>query len=189
MRYACILMGILLLTGCGGRQLNQRNVVNLLAENLHDALKKDDIDVVSVQQISGSVAIVETKLNTTFRLEKTGDSWTVREIRLGEGRWENITDIERAIEMVKIEETNKMLDRIATAIQGFAEENGRMPDFIDYVTLSDQLSPRFLTPLIRLDPWRRPFFADKKDADTVIVRSAGADGRYGTETDIIRVVR
>ncbi|HSW37910.1 MAG TPA: hypothetical protein VLL97_00285 [Acidobacteriota bacterium] len=189
MRCLYILIFITLLTGCGGRQISQRHAENLITERLRDSVNKDDIAIVSLHQTTGSTAIVETKLKTVFRLEKEGSEWKVRDIRFSDGRWESISDIELALETVKIEETKKMLDLISAAILSFMSEKGKMPDFSDYVSLSDQLSPRFLTPLIRLDAWGRPFYADRKDSDTIIVRSAGTDGIYGTESDIQRVIR
>ncbi len=81
-----------------------------------------------------------------------------------------------------------MLDRIADAVRKYREATGSMPSFKDYIALSDLLSPKYLTPLVRLDAWRRPLAAERMDANTIRLVSAGPDGKFGTEDDLRLIV-
>ncbi len=152
------------------------------------ALEKEDLDVWKVTRVGGSEAIAETRLKTAFRLEKVHGEWTVREVRIGHGQWEKITNLLEALEAVKVEETKQILNRIADAIVEYRSSNGTLPVFKDYVDLSDTLSPKYLTPLIRLDSWKHPLSAERKDYTTLVLQSAGPDGKHGTNDDIRKTV-
>jgi hypothetical protein len=187
MRFLYFLFPVLLLTGCGGRSFSTGNARDMLLSLPQDALEKEDIDVVKVTQSSGSKAIAETRLKAAFRLEKDHGKWQVREVRLGHGQWEKIGNLERALEMVRIEETRNMLDRVAQAIEAYKKAKGNWPEFRDYIALSDLLSPAYMTPLIRLDAWRRPFGASRTN-DTIHIWSSGQDGKAGTTDDIRKIL-
>ena len=152
------------------------------------SLEKEDVDVLKVTRIGGSEAIAETRLKTAFRIEKVKGEWIVREVRIGHGQWEKIGDLATALDAVKIDETRQMLDTIAEAIVKYRERTGNLPVFKNYVSLSDLLSPQYMTPLIRLDAWREPLGAERVDEGTVILRSAGPDRTLGTADDIRKVV-
>ncbi len=183
MRFIYFLFPLLLLTGCGGRNLSSGNARDLIIGIPQESLEKEDIDVGNVTQISGSEAIVETRLKTAFRLEKVRGKWEIREVRLGHGQWEKIDNLERTLETVRIEETRDMLDRIAQAIEAYKKAKGIFPEFKDYISLSDVLSPAFITPLIRLDAWRRPLGA-ASTGNSIVLWSCGPDGIPGSSDDI-----
>jgi len=186
MRIRYILVSVLLLTACGGRSMNKYLARDLIMEIPEVTLQKNDLEVVNITQVNGSEAIVETTLKAAFRLEKHRGVWVVREVRLGHGQWEKVDNFVRALDEVKSAQTREMLGRIAEAIGKYQESNGALPAFKDYVSLSDALSPNYLTPLIRLDAWRRPLQAERTGPDSVVIRSAGPDGKFGTMDDIIR---
>jgi len=189
MRFEYCFIFILLLTACGGGELAKHTAQNLIVDIPEESLKKEDVDIVSVTQVSGSEAIVQTRLKTAFRLERVRGKWVVREVCLGHGQWEKVNDLIQTLDFVRAEETRKMLDTIAEAIEKYRSENGRLPVFKDYVALSDLLSPKYMTPLIRLDGWRRPFESELRDPNTIVIRSAGPDGKYNTTDDIVKTIR
>jgi hypothetical protein len=190
MKLPYLLLAVLILTACGGRKISASIAVDTItgAGNSEESFKKNDVDVLNIMQVSRSEAIVETKLRTAFRMEKVGDSWVVREVRIGRSQWEKVSNLGRALEMIRIEETRKMLDRVVAAIIKYRESKGSWPAFKDYVSLSDVLSPTYLTPLIRLDAWRKPFEASFQNSNTILLRSAGPDGKFGTSDDIRKIV-
>ena len=153
-----------------------------------NAMNENDVEIVKVQQASASEAIAETRASVTFRFEKNGNSWRVREIRIGHGQWENVENIERALMQIKTEETRELLSLIAEAIQKYRADNQRFPVFKDYVDLSDQLSPKYMTPLIRLDAWQRPLEVSSSGSQ-ILLNSAGPDGIMGNHDDIELTVR
>ncbi len=188
MRYEYLLIAALLLTGCGRRTMNVNLAKDLIVQTPREGLKREDLDVAKVIQIGGSEAIAETRLKVAFRFEKVGTEWVVREVRIGHGQWEKVANLLQALERVKIEETQESLNLIAEAILKYRQSNGNLPVFKDYVSLSDLLSPMYLTPLIRLDAWRRPLAAERPNANTILLRSAGPDGKFGTSDDICRTI-
>jgi hypothetical protein len=187
MRFLYLVFPILLLSACGGRNIHTGNARDLIISIPQEALEKEDIDVVKVTQSSGAEAVVETRLNTAFRMEKVSGKWEVREVRLGHGQWEKIGNLVRTLELVKIEETRDMLDKIAQSIQAYQKATGALPEFTDYISLSDKLSPKFMTPLIRLDAWRRPLGAARTN-DSIAIWSNGPDGNPGNRDDIRKSV-
>lgn len=188
MKNGCLLIAILFLTSCGGRTIDAKLARNLIVDTSQEVFEKGDVEVVNVRQMSGTEAIAETTLKTAIRYEKVEDEWVIREVRMGHGQWERVSNLMEALEAVKIEETRKMLDRIAEAVLKYQEINGSMPVFEDYISLSDLLSPKYLTPLIRLDAWRRPLGAERSDANTIRVWSCGPDGKEGTGDDIRKTI-
>ena len=188
MRLQCALISVLLLTACGGRSINKNMTRDLIMGLPEEHLEEKDIEILNLTQVSGSEAIAETRLRTAFRLEKVRGMWVVREVRLGQGQWEKVSNLLQTLEKVKTEETGAMLDRIAEAILRYRKENLNLPVFVDYIGLSDLLSPKYLSPLIRLDAWRRPLAAERTGSGEILLRSAGPDGQFGTDDDIRRNV-
>lgn len=188
MRVLCLLLSVLSLTACGGHKINQGLVRSRIVEIPGEAFEKEDVEVVKVTQVSGSQAIAETRLKTAFRLEKMEGAWKIREVRLGHGQWEKIENLARTLESVKVEETAGMLDRIVDALRKYRTAHGRLPDFSNYVQLSDALSPAYLTPLVRLDSWRQPLGAHRDSAGSISLYSAGPDGLFATKDDIRRTI-
>lgn len=183
-----LLVFLLFLSACGGRSMNKHLARDLIIHIPAEALEKKDVEVVNISQVSGSEAIAETTLKTAFRLERVKGAWIVREVRIGHGQWEKISNLVTTLESVKVAETGEMLDRIVEGIRRYRQNSGSLPDFKDYIGLSDLLSPKYVTPLIRLDSWRRPFWAEKTSGG-IVIRSAGPDGRYYTADDISRTVQ
>jgi len=183
-RYLCLIF-FCILASCGGRKLSGDKARDLVIHLPQETLEKEDVEIVNIRQVGGSEAVLETRLKTAFRLEKDGDEWVIRDVRVGNGQWEKVSNLEQALTAVRIEETRDMLDRIVEAIRKYREANGSLPAFKDYVALSDLLSPGFLTPLIRLDAWRQPLAAEHRNS-SIILWSAGPDGEHGTADDIRR---
>ncbi len=129
-------------------------------------------------------AVIEARLKAVFRFEQVEGKWVIREVRLGNHPWERLDDILAALKAVKTDETRMRLEKIASAIAKYRRNKGSLPQFKDYIALSDQLNPDYLTPLIRLDAWQHPLAAHRTAADTIRLLSAGPDGKFGTPDDI-----
>jgi hypothetical protein len=186
-KWLCILIPIILTSmSCGQRNMSAHIARGALTGN--QELEKEDLEIGKIAQASGSEAIVETRLKTAFRFEKVGKNWIAREVKLGHGQWVKIENLANAINELKTEETGKMLDQIIEAIKKYRKDKGCLPEFKDYISLSDLLSPAYLTPLIRLDSWRRPLAAKRTEAGAILIISAGPDGSFDNKDDIIRAI-
>lgn len=147
--------------------------------------KDKSLDIDSVSQTTPGELIIQARIPAAFRVQKVHGKWEILEVRVGNGQWEKLDDFVAALNKVKAGETQKMLEEVASGIDRYREKNGRLPDFTDFVSLSDALSPNYLTALIRLDAWRNPFVAVKATATTIQLISAGPDGKIGTSDDIV----
>jgi hypothetical protein len=177
-----------LVTGCAPRSITNNVARDRIVVVAEDLLEKEDIEVLKVTRVGGTEAIAETRLKTAFRLEKVNEEWLVREVRIGNGQWEKIINLSAAIESIKIEETRRLFDQLAAAVLKYRESKANLPTFKDYIDLSDQLCPKYMTPLIRLDSWRQPLSAERSNADSITLRSSGPDGKLGTPDDLTRTI-
>jgi hypothetical protein len=185
-RYAAPLMiALLLVAACGGRSLNKNLAQSLITKLPPGDLQREDVSIGNVTQVGGDEAIVETRLKTVFRFKKIDGDWVVREILQGPDQWVNIDQFFLALRTVQVDETKKILNQVAAAIEEFRKKNRDLPVFDDYVELSDQLSPAYMSPLIRLDSWRHPLSAVRLDSHTIRLSSPGPDGNPYTDDDII----
>jgi hypothetical protein len=174
----------LFLSGCGGHKISTGKAQKVIIEPPQITLEKEDVEVVDIIQPTNSSAVAETLIKAGFRLQKKDGKWKVREVQIGHGQWEKIENLLEALKRVKIEETHQMLDRIANAVREYHKATGTMPQFADYVKLSDILAPKYLDPLIRLDSWENPLQSKTLDSGDILVVSAGPDGRIDTDDDI-----
>jgi len=181
--YLLILL-ILFLPACGGRKFTTDDARKAITAQPQEILEKEDVDVVYVTQTSKSTAIAETRIKTAFLLREVDKEWIIQEIRIGNGQWEKIENLATALERVKTEETRVYLERISTSVREYYKDTGTMPEFRDYIALSDILAPKYIDPLIRLDSWRKPLRATTLESNTILVVSAGPDGSFDTKDDI-----
>jgi len=175
------------LTGCGGRMVGKKTARNVIVGAVPDGLQPEDVEVDSVTQAGSRDAVVEARIRAAFRLENEKGHWVVREVRLGERQWERLDLILQGLETAKAEETRRILDEVASGLEAYARKNSGLPGFKDFVSLSDALHPGFLPRVIRLDAWQRPLGAERVNPNTIRLRSAGPDGKFGTPDDITRI--
>ncbi len=178
------LLCLIALVACGGRSISKKSARDLIVQSPASTFDKDEIYIQSVSLTGQRDALVEATLHAAFRFEKVDGKWVIREVRLGKRPWESLDEIARALQLVKTEDTRKMLAQVASALERYRAKNGALPAFKDYVALSDALFPDYMTPLIRLDAWQNPLAAYRTGAGTVRLLSAGPDGKMGTADDI-----
>lgn len=156
-------------------------------EKIAQALGLDKPGNVHIKNISamGSDAIVEAQFDAAFRLalDKEG-KWQAVEVRTGDRRWESIELIQTAVRKEKELRTGADLRTIATALEAFHRENGSYVQADTCSALMDNLAPRYVSSIIRLDAWSREFDY-KGTAASYRLASQGPDGKSGTEDDIV----
>jgi hypothetical protein len=143
-------------------------------------------DAVRVKEVSSlyKSAVVVAQLITEFRFVRGSDNkWRVAGIRTGDGEWTDVETTLRTVNEEKARRARAELELIAAALDSFRRERGFYVVADSSGTLLDQLNPRYLPRVIRLDPWQRPFLYEG-ERDHYLLRSAGADGEPGTADDI-----
>lgn len=143
-------------------------------------------DAVRVKEVSssGNSAIVVAQVETAFRLVKGDkDKWRVTEIRTGDRRWEDLDTLMRALNAEKTLRARAELESIATALKSFHRERGFYPEAKNEATLIDNLNPRYLARIIRIDPWHKPY-EYTGSRDSFVLRSTGPDEKPDTPDDV-----
>jgi hypothetical protein len=144
-------------------------------------------DAVRVKDVSamGNSATVIAQVETAFRFDKTGDGkWRVSEIRTGDRRWEDIDLLVKALNVEKTARAHAELESIATALESFRRERGFYLESKSEAALIDNLNPRYLKSVIRVDPWHQPYEYEGSRTSFVL-RSAGPDGSPNTADDVV----
>ncbi|PYT08112.1 MAG: hypothetical protein DMF60_05640 [Acidobacteria bacterium] len=156
-------------------------------ERIAQAMGFDKPDNVRIKNISasGSDAIVEAQFNAAFRFttDKEG-KWQAVEVRTGDRRWESIELMQTAIRKEKALRTTADLRTVATALEAYHRDGGAYVTADTGSALMDNLAPRYLNSIIRLDAWSHEF-AYKGTAVSYHLASLGADGKPGTDDDIV----
>lgn len=143
-------------------------------------------DAVRIKDISslGNSAVVVAQVETSFRLVKGDkDKWRVAEIRTGDRRWEDVDMLVRALNAEKTARARAELESIATALESYRREHGSYVEAKSEAALVDQLSPRYLARVIRIDPWHKPYEYEGA-RNSFVLRSVGPDGKANTADDV-----
>jgi hypothetical protein len=143
-------------------------------------------DAVRVKEIStmGNSAVVVAQVETAFRLVKGDkDKWRIAEIRTGDRRWEDLDTLMRALNVEKTARARAELESIATALESFRRERGFYLESKSQATLIDNLNPRYLPRVLRVDPWHQPYEYEG-ERTTFVLRSNGPDGKPNTPDDV-----
>lgn len=151
----------------------------------HAELDSEAVEIVRVRR-SGNQAVAEVKINTAVRMRQEGNNWLLEEVRLGDRRWESIDRILKAIEQSRYDQTVDEMDQVEAGIRKYIQERGEVPLVESFDKLIDTLNPRFLSAVIRIDPWWNPYSYRTKNAVGFELRSAGPDGKFGTADDLVR---
>jgi hypothetical protein len=129
--------------------------------------------------------VVEAEVTTAFRFVRGSDGkWRAAEIRTGDNRWEDIDMIARAVNQEKAERARAELETVATALESFRRERGFYVEGKTARSLLDQLNPLYLSRIIRVDPWQRPYQYEGS-RNQYVLRSRGLDGKANTPDDIV----
>jgi citrate lyase beta subunit len=143
-------------------------------------------DAVRVKEVSssGNSAVVVAQVETAFRMVKGDkDKWRITEIRTGDRRWEDLDTLMRALNVEKTARARAELESIATALESFRRERGSYPESKSEAALIDNLNPRYLARVIRIDPWHKPYQYEGTPSNFVL-SSAGPDGMPKSPDDI-----
>lgn len=165
------------------RELGAREAREIIARSLG----LDKADNVHIKNISraGTEAVVEAQFDAAFRFtsDKEG-KWQAVEVRTGDRKWESIELIRTAIEKEKTLRTSADLRTLATALEAYRRDKGSYVEAGNCSALIDNLSPKYLVSVIRLDAWSREFDY-KGESASYRLASLGPDGKPRTGDDIV----
>jgi hypothetical protein len=147
-----------------------------------DAVKVQDKDI---SVLGGSSATVVAQIETAFRFAKDekeiGASLKSGRETINGRTWICLS----APSTPKSKRARAELETLATALLSFKRERGFYPVTTSEAVLVDQLSPRYMKNIVRVDPWHAPYVYEGTP-DNFTLRSTGADGKANTPDDITR---
>lgn len=147
-------------------------------------LKKDQVTILDIKSGVGGDAIVEARLDTSFRLQAKDGHWDIAEVRFGDRQWESFELIEEGVRREKIRRTTLLLNSIANGLKAYKEDRGQYVDTNKISDLLDFLSPRYMRVPPSFDLWGEHIeYRGKPDRYRLI--SAGPDRKQGTKDDIV----
>src|SRR5215213_2274496 len=153
------------------------------------AVPSDDVRIKEISPFelgigSESTALVEAFVRVDFRLAREAKFWRVAEFKSGNRQWVNVSGLAAAIDQVKRSAATDELSTIAKALGDFRRERGSFVVSDSESVLIDHLSPHYLTRVIRVDPWHRPYKYEGQP-DHYSLRSLGPDGKPNTPDDVV----
>lgn len=177
----CLLLALVYAEAAG--DLTPKEARKLIANMAGIKLPSDAVRVREVSML-GSSAVVVAQVETAFRFNKGDDGkWRVAEIRTGDNSWEDVEMLRRAVNTEKAERARAEMETLATALEAFRRERGFYIVARGESVLVDQLNPRYLQRIVRVDPWHKPYLYEGT-RDNYTLRSAGADGKENTADDV-----
>ncbi|HKP14348.1 MAG TPA: type II secretion system protein GspG [Blastocatellia bacterium] len=166
------------------RELGSREAREKIAAAL-GLEKADQVHIETINPGSGSEAIVEARFDAVFRFttDKQGN-WQVVEVRTGDRKWESLELIQTAVRKEKALRTTADLRTLVTALEAFRRERGYYVVADNNSALIDNLAPRYLPAIIRLDAWSHEF-QYKGSERGYRLASLGADGKPDSGDEIV----
>ncbi|HKP81361.1 MAG TPA: type II secretion system protein GspG [Pyrinomonadaceae bacterium] len=152
-------------------------------------LPSDDVRIKEISPFGLSIgkesaALVTALVRADFRLSQDAKSWRVTAFKSGSRDWFNVSNLPLAIDRVKRSAASDELSVIAKALSDYRRDRGYFVVADRESVLIDHLSPKYLTRVIRVDPWHRPYQYDGQQ-DHYSLRSLGPDGKPNTQDDVV----
>jgi hypothetical protein len=167
-----------------GRELGAREA----REQIAAVMGARNADAVRIKSISpglvGDEAIVDAQVDLAFRMTQTKDGWRVADVRLADGAWESIDVLRRAVDREKAQIASDDLRLLAAGVEAYRAERGFYPDVETVRALVDRLAPRFMSSVVREDPWHNPYYY-RLGPSGVGLGSPGPDGKPDTADDVM----
>jgi hypothetical protein len=175
--------------GSSASSLTVKRARCLVAELLGVTLPSDQVRIKNLSTLnlplgSESSALIESTIQLDFHLARDTGGWRVSEIKTGNRNWTNLDAFPVALNEAKRANATSDLATIANALNDFHRARGSFVISDKEAVLIDHLSPHYLTRVIRVDPWHRPYQYDGEQ-DRFSLRSLGPDGKPNTPDDIV----
>jgi len=161
----------------------------LVAELLGVTLPADQVRIKNISSFdlpfgSESSALIVATIQTQFHLARDANGWRVSEFKSGNRDWTNLSALPVALNEVKRAAATSDLATVANALIDYRRRRGSFVISDKESVLIDHLNPQYLTRVIRVDPWHRPYQYDGAQ-DRFSLRSLGPDGKLNTPDDIV----
>jgi Type II secretion system (T2SS), protein G len=148
-----------------------------------DAVRIQQVEPMAVPFASQASAVVVAWIRVTARLVNEGKGWQVSELRTGNRDWVKLQPVIGALNEKKRAQVRSEMEIMAQALERYRQDRGFYVVSDSHAVLIDHLNPRYLSRVIRVDPWNHPYKYDGQREHFALV-SAGPDGKDQTGDDI-----
>jgi len=149
-----------------------------------DAIRIQEVSPLEIPLGTQPSAAVIAWIRADVRLVNGSKGWQVTELRTGTKDWAKLDTIIAAVEGMKRDRARTELALIAKALEAFRQDRGFYVVSEQQAVVIDHLNPRYLSQVIRIDPWHQPY-RYQGDRDHFTLRSVGPDGKENTADDIL----
>ncbi|HEY6122911.1 MAG TPA: type II secretion system protein GspG, partial [Pyrinomonadaceae bacterium] len=149
-----------------------------------DAVRVRDISALGLPFASQPSALVVALIEADVRFSRDKSGWRATDLRTGNGDWISVDQLVAAVTEGKRKQAQAELATLADALENFRRHVGFYVVSDKQPVLIDHLSPRYLSTVIRLDPWHNPYQYEG-ERDRFLLRSKGPDGKENTPDDIV----
>ena len=175
--------------GASNSALTVKRARCLVAELLGVTLPSDQVRIKDISSLelpfgSESSALIVALIQVDVRLARDARGWHVAEFKSGSRDWAKVETLTSALNEVKRVAATSELATIANALIDFRRERGFFVVSDKQSVLIDHLAPQYLTRVIRVDPWHRPYQYEGEQ-NRFLLRSLGPDGKVNTADDIV----
>ena len=148
-----------------------------------DAVRIQEVDPMPVPLASRASAVVVAWIRVTARLVNEGKGWHVSELRTGNRGWVKLQPLINALNEKKRAQARSEMETMGQALERYRQERGFYVVSDSQAVLIDHLNPRYLSEIIRVDPWNQPYKYDGQ-RERFTLHSLGPDGKDETGDDI-----
>ena len=129
-------------------------------------------------------ALITSLVQLDYRFVRDGRAWQVAAVKAGNRDWLDLQGVSATVDQLKRSSAANELSLIAQALDNYRRDRGGYVVSDKESVLIDHLSPRYLTRVIRVDPWHRPYQYEGSQTGYSL-RSLGPDGKPNTGDDIV----
>lgn len=133
---------------------------------------------------SDATALIDALVQLDFRFARERRGWEVVAIKSRNRDWTDVRGIVSSMDQLKRSMATEELSLIAQALDSYRRDRGFFVVSDKGSVLIDHLSPKYLSRVIRLDPWSRPYQYQGEQTGYSL-SSLGPDGKTNTPDDIV----
>jgi len=131
-----------------------------------------------------AAALISALVQLDFRFARDERGWQVASLKSGNRDWVDVRSLAATVDQLKRSTATDDLLQIAQALDKYRGERGSFVVTDKESVLIDHLSPKYLSRVIRIDPWLRPYQYEGEQT-RYSLRSLGPDGKPNTGDDIV----
>ena len=152
-------------------------------------LPSDDVRIKELSALglpfgSRASALIVSLVELNFRFSREKGNWSLIGFKSGNHDWSDVRSLPQAVNAEKQAVAKAELASIVKALDSYRRDRGSFVVSEKESVVIDHLSPRYLSQVIRFDPWHRPY-QYRGERDRFTLRSLGPDGKPDTSDDIV----